>query len=109
MGKKSRSKGQRGEREVRDLVREYGYWAERGRSQSAGGGAEDPDVRTDIPGVHLEVKLGSMVPVTCYKFMAQAREDAGGERVPVVFARRDREPWLVILDARDWIERERAR
>lgn len=108
MGKMQRQKGQRGEREVRDLLREYGFWAERGRSQSAGGGAEDPDVRSNLDGLHIEVKFQQAVPKYLYKCMDQAVEDAK-ELSPVVFMRRNNEDWLVVMSAEDFLRRERLR
>lgn len=107
-GARSRSKGQRFEREVRDLVRKAGFWAERGRSQSAGGGEADPDVRTDIPGIHLEAKHQQAVPKKIYDFMQQAIDDCG-HSIPIVVMRRDREVPLVVMRFEDWLARESER
>ncbi len=95
-GRKSRSKGQRGEREVRDLFRSAGYWSERGRSQSAGGGELDPDVRHSMPDVHVEVKFQQAVPDFPYKAIDQAKSDAPSHK-SAVFMRKNHKPWLVVM------------
>ena len=53
MGKTSRDKGKRGEREVASLLRSYGYDTHRG--QQYHGGKDSPDV-VGLPGIHIEVK-----------------------------------------------------
>ena len=52
MGKASREKGKRGEREFASLCREYGYAARRGQQYC---GVEGDDV-IGLPGIHAEVK-----------------------------------------------------
>ena len=52
MGRKSQRKGASGERELAELLRDYGYQAERGGSLTFG---SIPDV-TGLPGIHIEVK-----------------------------------------------------
>ena len=52
MGGKSQRKGAAGERELAQILREYGYSCDRGGSLSFG---EVADV-TGLPGIHIEVK-----------------------------------------------------
>ena len=98
-GKRSRDKGARGEREVRDLLRKYGYEAERGCQRA--GGPDSPDVKAlDFP-FHIEVKRTEKINV--YDAFDQAKRDAGGpgEPPPIVFHKRNRREWLVVMDAED--------
>ena len=53
MGKASRDKGKRGEREVAEFLRDHGIPARRGVQYA--GGADSPDV-IGFEGVHIEVK-----------------------------------------------------
>ena len=52
MGKASREKGKRGERELAGRLREYGYDARRGQQYS---GMDGDDV-VGLPGIHIECK-----------------------------------------------------
>lgn len=99
MGKHSRSKGARGEREAAELLRTHGFQAHRGRQYH--GGADSPDVVHTIPGIHIEVKRVEALHL--WGAMDQASNDAG-ERVPMVLHRRNNRPWLAILPADDLLE-----
>lgn len=102
----SRAKGCRGEREFRDVLKAHGYQARRGQ-QFAGGG-DSPDVVSNVPGIHWEVKrveAGSL-----YKWLDQAENDAGDrnsdpdlDTIPIVAHKRNRKPWVCILRADDLI------
>ena len=92
----SRQKGVRGELELRDLFRRHGYEAYRGQQHSGGG--DSPDVVSNVPGIHAECKrLEAGNP---YRWMEQAIRDAG-DRVPIVFHKRNGKEWLAILRAED--------
>lgn len=95
MGKMSREKGKRGEREFAALCREYGYDARRGQQYSGTGG----DDVIGLPAVHIEVKR--VERLNLYEAMAQAVRDSHGG-MPMVAHRRDREDWLVTMRADDW-------
>lgn len=98
MGKASRDKGKRGERELAALLREHGFSAERGFSQCRGG-----DVSADVvglPGWHCEVKR--YAAPQCVKWYEQAMRDAQCGAEPVVFTRGDRGKWLAVVDA-TWV------
>ena len=112
----SRQKGAQGEREFAELLRTYGYKAQRGQQHA--GGSDVPDVRHDVPGIHFEVKrVQSGSP---YKWLAQAILDAANQRdvsgshnvcgngkatalVPVVAHRRNGKDWIAILPMRDFL------
>lgn len=97
MGKLSRDKGKRGERELAGILREYGYDAKRGVQYH--GGPESPDV-TGLPGIHIEVKRTERLSL--YDALAQSKADAGND-MPVVMHRRNNSEWIVIQPLEDWI------
>lgn len=105
MGKASRDKGKRGERELAALLRDYGYDCRRGQQFCGKNG--DADV-VGLPGIHIECKR--VERLNLFEAMKQAIADAAsalsqGNRVlPAVFHRRDRECWLVTMRLSDWIE-----
>ena len=95
LGRKSREKGKRGEREIAGILREHGYTeAKRGVQYSGRTGAADV---IGLPGWHIEVKR-----VEHFNLIAaatQAERDArAGERW-VVFHRPSRKPWIAVLPA----------
>jgi len=98
MGRKSLTKGKAGERELAaELRRLFGVEARRGVQYQGGG--DSPDVVTDLPGVHVEVKRTERLSL--YPAMKQASTDAGADKVPVVFHRQNREEWLAIVRLND--------
>lgn len=99
MGKTSRDKGKRGEREVARKLREHGYDAIRGQQYC--GTAGDADV-IGIPGIHIEVKRTEKLHL--YDALYQAKNDARDGEIPVVFHRKNDCNWVVIMDADQWIE-----
>lgn len=98
MGKASRDKGKRGERELASKLREYGYDAHRGVQYK--GGADSPDV-TGLPGIHIEVKRTERLSL--YDALAQSKHDAGENEMPVVVHRKNDCEWVVIQPLKDWI------
>lgn len=100
MGKSSQRKGADGERELAELLRDYGYKAERGGSLTFG---SVPDV-TGLPGVHIEVKRTERLNVLEAYQQAAADADRFRDGVPVLFHRRNRTPWLVTMGFADWIK-----
>lgn len=97
-GRKSRQKGQRGERELFDLLnsligekvfyRHPNPWHGRGKAD-----AHDP--AADLP-VALEVKRTERLNLPAW--LAQAREQAREGQVPVVGYRQSRQPWTLLVD-----------
>ena len=102
MGKTSREKGKRGEREVASLLREYGYDAHRGQQYK--GGSDSPDV-VGLDGIHIEVKRTERLDL--YGALSQSKSDAGEDR-PVVIHRKNNSEWVVIQPLSDWIDLYRA-
>lgn len=97
MGKASRDKGKRGERELASKLREYGYDCKRGVQYH--GGENSPDV-VGLPGVHIECKRVERLNIE--DAMTQAKHDAGG-KLPAVFHRKNDCEWLVTMKLSDWI------
>ncbi len=96
-GRKSRTKGQEGEREfARELTWVLDVEAHRGRQFH--GGQDAPDVKTTLEGVHFEVKRCEALSL--YKAMEQAIGDAESD-VPVVAHRRNNQEWLLVLRMKD--------
>lgn len=97
----SKQKGKVGEREVVHFLKDRGIYAERG--QQFKGSPDSPDVICPyLQDYHIEVKRTEKLSV--YKALGQAGDDAGEDQVPVVFHRRSREDWIVILDADEFLK-----
>lgn len=100
MGKASREKGKRGERDCANFLREHG-WTDARRGQQYHGGGDSPDV-VGLPGAHIEVKRTETFQL--YKALEQAESDAKGIEFPIVFHRRNGKKWVAVLDAEDFLE-----
>ena len=98
MGKASRDKGKRGERDLAKVFREHGYDARRGVQYCGANG--DADV-TGLPGIHVECKR--VEKLNFYEAMIQAAHDARPGELPAVFSRRNNSPWLVTMRLEDWM------
>lgn len=99
MGRASREKGKRGEREFAEALRDAG-WTDARRGRQYRGTEDSPDV-VGLPGVHLEVKRRERLEVEkwCLQVEAEAPEGA----VPVVAWRRNRQRWRVSLPLEDFL------
>jgi len=93
------AKGKAGEREWANFLKEHGYKDAR-RGQQFKGGGDSPDV-VGIPGVHQEVKRVEKLHL--WESMEQSRRDAADDEIPIVVHRANRRPWIVIMDAEDFI------
>lgn len=99
MGKMSRDKGKIGEREVAELIRQYGFEARRG--QQFRGGAGSPDVVHSISGIHVEVKRTEKLDL--YGALEQATAEKAADENPVVFHRRNGKDWVIVMRADDFL------
>lgn len=100
----SRQKGARGERQVRDLFRDFGLIARRGQQFS--GGSDSPDVIVpELAGtMHLEVKwVQGIIGQKMRSAIEQSQRDGGG-KTWTVFHKENNCPWLVTLDAREFVK-----
>lgn len=98
-GKKSKSKGARGERELAKELEKLGIKASRGRQYS--GGPDSPDVVTSIDDVHFECKR--VERLLLYPSLHQSARDSG-DKIPVVAHRKNREDWVIIIYLKDLLE-----
>lgn len=92
MGKASREKGKRGEREFAQALVGQGHPARRGVQYS--GGPDSPDVVCEsLPGIHWEVKRTATTaltqPATVLAWEMQATDDAPPGKLPVIAHRWD--------------------
>lgn len=103
MGKLSREKGKRFEREVAHLFREYGYDAHR-TAQYRGNTGDAGDVE-GVPGIHIEAK--NQEKMHLYDWIDQSVSDAKAEgkgNLPVVIHKANSKPVLVTMRYDDWIQ-----
>lgn len=99
MGKMSREKGKRFEREVASRLRDEGYDCKRGQQYCGANG--DADV-VGLPGIHIECK--HVEKMSLYDWMAQAITDAKDWELPAVFHRKNNAELLVTMRFSDWIQ-----
>ena len=95
----SRDKGARGERELANKLKEYGFDCRRGQQFCGANG--DADV-VGLDGVHIEVKRTERLSL--YDALAQAKHDAREGEMPVVMHRKNNCEWVAIQPLADWIE-----
>ncbi len=96
----SRQKGARGERELSNKLKEYGYKSRRGQQYCGANG--DADV-VGLPGIHIECKRVENLNLD--KALEQATEDCNEEtEFPTVFHRRNKKMWKVTMYLNDWIK-----
>lgn len=94
----SRQKGAAGERELANLLKEYGYDTRRGQQYSGING--DADV-VGIPGLHIECKRVEKLNLDTA--LEQSKRDAREGEMPVVIHRKNRQKWKVTLSLDDFI------
>lgn len=102
MAVNSRDKGKRGELELAEELRKFGYDARRG--QQFKGGADSPDVVcAGLEDFHIEAKRVERTDL--YGWMAQAQRDAAEGKTPIVAHKKNRKGWLVIMTLEDFLAR----
>lgn len=101
MGKiDSRAKGARYERRIAQMLRDYGYEAERGCQHA--GGKDSPDVKHNATGLHIEAK--NVEHINIWNALEQSKRDAGEDEIPVVVFRRNRSDDYVALPFDDFMK-----
>ena len=95
----SRNKGKRGELEIANILKSYGYNTRRGQQYCGISG--DADV-IGLPGIHIEVKRVEKLNID--NAVEQSIRDASYGEKPVVIHRKNNKPWLVTMPFIDWIE-----
>jgi hypothetical protein len=94
VGKLSRDKGARGEREVAELFRQAGFDAKRSVGQYAESDNAPDVVVAGLGHLWLEVKRGAKTNIRAA--LRQAKEEAKPEQWPIAITRDDREPSAVV-------------
>ena len=102
MGKISRDKGKRFERQLAGIFREYGYADSRRTAQYCGNTGDASDV-VGLPGIHVEAK--HVEQMRLYEWMDQAKRDAAGTgKKPVVFHKKNNHEILVTMQLDTFFE-----
>jgi Holliday junction resolvase len=94
MGRMSKQKGKRGEREAAKALSEVLQCSAR-RGVQFQGGPDSPDVVTDIPDTHIEVKRTERFQM--WPALNQAKEDANG-KTPLVLTRQNGKDWVLVME-----------
>ena len=94
----SRSKGAKGERELANILKDYGYNTRRGQQYN---GLEGEDI-VGLDYIHIECKRVENLNLD--KAMQQAKRDSKDYQMPVVFHRKNKQKWLVTMELDNWIE-----
>lgn len=93
----SKKKGAKGERELANKLKEYGYETRRGQQYN---GLEGEDV-VGLDYIHIECKRVEKLNIE--NAMLQAKQDRKEGQFPTVFHRKNRSNWLVTMELQDWI------
>lgn len=100
MGKSSREKGKRGEREAAALLRGLGYPEAHRTAQNCGQSGDAADV-IGVDGLHLEIKRCEQIRVDEWQDQVE-RDSKGTGRIPVIMFRKSRRPFWVLTPAEDF-------
>lgn len=98
MGRMSRQKGKRGEREFAAFLCSLGVEARRGVQFH--GGPDSPDVVSGLP-VHWEVKRVERLDL--HGSLKQAVDEAAPGKIPVVAHRKNNGEWIAVMSMKDLI------
>lgn len=98
----SKQKGNRGERELVNLFKEIGLWAERSQQYCGRSGDAADVICRETPNIHWESKFTERLNL--YGALDQAESDAKSGRIPVVAHRKTRKNWVAILDLKQFLE-----
>ena len=98
--KNSNARGKRGEREIVNILKDYGLTARR-TAQYCGKSGDAADVAVEeLKGVHWEVKYVEKLNI--WDAIDQAVRDCG-ERTPIVAHRKNGKPWVVTMFLEDYL------
>ena len=97
----SKQKGKNGELEICRILKKHGFDVR--RSVQYNGKAEDGlgDI-VGLDGIHAEIKRVEALNLS--KAMEQSQRDAKDDEIPMVFHRKNREPWYVTMKLEDWVK-----
>lgn len=98
VGRRSKRKGQEGERELAATLTEAGFECRRGYQT-------DGKIVADVIGLpHIRIECKRCEQLNLLKALQQAERDADPLELPAVFHRRNREPWQVTMTLDYWLE-----
>ena len=103
MGKMSKDKGARFERQVAGMFMDYGYLAQR-TAQHCGKTGQAADIK-GVPYLHIECKHQERMKL--YEWMGQALRDSlqsEGRPIPTVIHKANNKPVLVTMLFDDWMK-----
>lgn len=99
IGRASKAKGGRGERELANKLKDYGYETRRGVQYCGRNGAADV---IGLPGIHIECKR--VERLNMYDAIDQAKRDCPDGKLPVVMSRKNNSEWLATMPLNIWME-----
>lgn len=103
IGRSSKRKGKIGELEVANLLKAAGFNAHRS-VQYCGATGDAPDVVVEGLPLHIEVKRVERLNLKqAYQQAVHDSKANGKNEIPVIFHRRSRQPWMVMLSADDFL------
>lgn len=94
----SKKKGAKGERELANKLKEYGYNCRRGQQYN---GLEGEDV-VGLDYIHIECKRVEKLNLD--DAIEQAKRDRTERQLPAVFHRKNNKKWKVTMELSDWIQ-----
>lgn len=94
----SKRKGAKGERELANKLKEYGYNCRRGQQYN---GLEGEDV-VGLDYIHIECKR--VEKLNLEEALEQAKRDSKKGQLPAVFHRKNNKKWKVTMELDDWIK-----
>ena len=96
----SKKKGAKGERELANTLKDYGYNCRRTNQFCGKTGQADDVVGLDY--IHIECKRVEKLNIDTA--IEQAVRDTKDDKIPTVFHRKNRKDWLVTMRLDDWIK-----
>lgn len=94
MAVNGKRKGKTGELELARKLREYGYDVRRSVQYNGKADEGQADL-VGLPGIHIECKRTEALRL--YDAVDQAKRDAAGGEIPVVFHRKNNCEWVAIM------------
>lgn len=94
----SKRKGAKGERELANKLKDYGYNCRRGQQYN---GLEGEDV-VGLDFIHIECKRVQALNLD--EAMEQSKKDSSKNQLPAVFHRKNNKKWKVTMELDDWIK-----
>lgn len=96
----SKKKGAKGERELANKLKEYGYNCRRTQQFCGNTGQADDVIGLDY--IHIECKRVERLNI--YEAMEQAIRDTKDNKFPTVFHRKNNKEWLVTTRLDDYMQ-----